>query len=315
MTSGEGIRVGVVGAGAFGRYHVRHYARHPGAVLVAIADADQARADSHAGETGAEAFADHRDLIGKVDAVSVAVPAIHHHAVAADFLDAGVHVLIEKPIAIDSASAEDLVARAERAGVILQVGHIERYSPAVSELAKRLVDPRRIAAVRKTGWSGRSADVDVILDLMIHDIDLVLTLAGAPVVSVAANGATTVSTLTDEAEAWLTFANGITATLSASRSASENQRQLTVTEPGTVYVADLAGPTLVIRARAGHAAAETVSLTPHDNLGAQIAAFIDSVANGTRPLVDGRAGAQALAIAERIQAAIADGPAPDRRSK
>ena len=282
--------------------------------MIAVADVDRARAEEVAAATGAEAFVDHRALIGKVEAVSVSVPAIHHHAVARDFLDAGVHVFIEKPIAVDSASAADLVARAERAGVLLQVGHIERFSPPFSELAKRLVDPRRIAAVRQTKWSGRSADVDVVLDLMIHDIDLVLTLAGAPVVSVAANGDSTVSGLTDEAEAWLTFANGVSATLSASRSAPENRRQLTVTEPALVYVADLGGPTLSIRHRVSHAEAEMVPLTPHDNLGAEIAAFLDSVATGRPPLVDGRAGAAALAIAERIQAAIADGPVPARRS-
>ncbi len=314
MTSSEGIRVGVVGLGAFGRHHARHYAGHPAAVLVAVADADGARADAIATDTGAEAFTDHRALIGRVEAVSIAVPATHHHAVACDFLDAGVHVFMEKPLAAGSASAEDLVARAERAGVVLQVGHIERFSPAIGELARRLADPRRIAAVRRTGWTGRSADVDVVIDLMIHDIDLVLTLAGSPVTSVAANGSSSVSGLTDDAEAWLTFANGIIATLSASRSAPENQRHLTVTEPGTIYFADLAGPTLSIRPRAGRGAAETVPLTPHDNLGAEIAAFLNSVATGAPPLVDGRAGAAALVIAERIQAAIADGPAPATRS-
>ncbi len=314
MTSSEGIRVGVVGLGGFGRHHARHYARHPAAQLIAVADADGARAQAVAADTGAEAFTDHSALIGKVDAVSIAVPATYHHAVAADFLDAGVHVFMEKPLTVDSASAQDLVERAERAAVVLQVGHIERFSPAVAELAKRLVDPRRIAAVRKSGWTGRSADVDVVLDLMIHDIDLVLTLAGSPVTSVAADGAATVSGLTDEAEAWLTFANGTVATLSASRSAPESQRQLTVTEPGTVYIADLAGPTLTARPRGGHAAAETIPLTPRDNLGAEIAAFLDSVATGAPPLVDGRAGAAALAIAERIQAAIADGSAPAIRS-
>ena len=314
MTRGEGIRVGVVGAGAFGRHHARHYAGHPDARLVAVADADGARAEAAAAGTGAEAFADHRALIGRVDAVSIAVPATLHHAVACDFLAAGVHVFMEKPLAVDGASAEDLVGRAERAGVVLQVGHIERFSPAVGELASRLTDPRRIAAVRRTGWSGRSADVDVILDLMIHDIDLVLTLAGSPVASVAANGVTAVSGRTDEAEAWLTFDSGLIATLSASRSAAENQRLLTVTEPGTIYVADLAGPTLVVKPRSGRGEAETIALTPRDNLGAQIAAFLDSVANGTPPLVDGRAGAAAVAIAERIQAAIADGSQPAKRS-
>ena len=306
--------MGVVGAGAFGRHHARHYAGHPDARLVAVADADGARAEAVAADTAAEAFTDHRALIGKVDAVSIAVPATLHHAVACDFLDAGVHVFMEKPLAVDSISAEDLVERAERAGVILQVGHIERFSPAVGELARRLTDPRRIAAVRQTGWSGRSADVDVILDLMIHDIDLVLTLAGSPVKSVAADGAATVSALVDDAEAWLTFESGIVATLSASRSAAENRRLLTVTEPGTIYIADLAGPTLVVKPRTGRDEAETIALTPRDNLGAQIAAFLDSVATGAPPLVDGRAGAAAVAIAERIQAAIADGSQPAKRS-
>lgn len=293
---------------------MRHYARHPQADLVAVADADSARAQAIAADAGTRAVTDHRALIGKVDAVSIAVPATHHHAAAADFLDAGVHVFMEKPLAVDSASGEDLVARAERAGVVLQVGHIERFSPAVAELEKRLSDPRRIAAVRRTGWSGRSGDVDVVLDLMIHDIDLVLTLAASPVVSVTANGVATVSGLTDEAEAWLTFASGTIATLSASRCAAENRRVLTVTEPGTIYVADLAGPSLSLRPRGGHAEPEMVPLTPHDNLGVEIAAFLDSVAGGAPPLVDGRAGARAVAIAERIQAAIADGAAPARRS-
>ncbi len=314
MTSGQRIRVGVVGLGAFGRHHARHFAGHPAADLVAVADIDRARAETVAADSGSEALTEHRALIGKVDAVSIAVPAVQHHAVAADFLDAGVHVFIEKPIAVDSAAAEDLVARAERAGVVLQVGHIERFSPAVAALAARLVNPRRIAAVRQTKWSGRAVDVDVILDLMIHDIDLVLTLAAAPVVSVAANGAATVSGRTDEAEAWLTFANGTVATLSVSRSAAENRRRLKVTEPDMIYVADLAGPTLFARRRAGRGEAESVPLISHDNLGAEIAAFLDSVANGTPPLVDGRAGAAALAIAERIQAAIAGGSQPARRS-
>lgn len=314
MTDGQGIRVGVVGAGAFGRHHGRHYANHPGALLVAVADADRARAEAVAAGTGAEVVTDYHALIGKVEAVSIAVPATAHHAVAADFLDAGVHVFIEKPISVDSATAADLVKRAERAGVVLQVGHIERFSPAVGELARRIENPRRIAAVRQTGWSGRSADVDVVLDLMIHDIDLVLALAAAPVVSVAADGIQTVSGLTDEAEAWLIFANGIIATLSASRSATENRRQITVTEPGAIYVADLAGPTLSIRPRTGHGEPRQIPLTPHDNLGLEIAGFLESVANGTPPLVDGRAGAAAVAIAERIQAAIADGYAPAIRS-
>ncbi len=314
MSGGQRVNVGVVGLGAFGRHHARHYARHPAANLVALADADVARCAPLVAETGAVAFADHRDLIGRVDAVSIAVPATLHHSVARDFVDAGIHVFIEKPIAVNSASASALVQRARDNSVIVQVGHIERFSPAVEELAARLVAPRRIAAVRRTPWSGRSADVDVVLDLMIHDIDLVLALAGAPVASVTGEGIVGASGRIDEAEAWLTFANGAIATLSASRIAGANERRLSVTEPGKVYVADLAGPSLSVARRASRAMAEMIPLPPRDNLAAEIAAFLDSVATGKAPLVDGAAGVAALAVAERIQAAIADGVAPARRS-
>ncbi len=253
-------------------------------------------------------FADHRDLIGKVDAVSVAVPATYHAAVARDFIDAGVHVLIEKPIAIDVADARDLIARAAKRGVVLQVGHVERFSPAVAELQSRAANPRRLTARRRTKWSGRSIDVDVILDLMIHDIDLVLTLAGAPVASVAASGMTGLSGMTDECEAWLTFANGAIATLSASRVAAENERRLTITEPDTIYDADLSGPSLTTTARRkSGAVAVPIALTARDNLGAEIDAFLTSIATGIPPVVDGMAGLAALDIAERIRAAVAEG--------
>ncbi len=314
VTSVQGIAVGVVGLGSFGRHHVRHYTAHAGADLVAVADVDSARARAVANDTGAAAFDDHRALIGKVEAVSIAVPATDHHAVARDFIDAGVHVFVEKPLAIDSASAADLVRRAEARGTTLQVGHIERFSPAVAELAKRLRNPRRIAALRHTPWTGRSTDVDVVLDLMIHDIDLVVALAGAPVVSVAASGVSQTGGHVDEAEAWLTFANGLIATLSVSRVAPESRRRLTVTEPDAIYRADLAGPSLSVARRASRAVAEMIPLAAHDNLGAEIAAFLDSITTGTPPLVDGTAGVAALAVAERIQAAIAEGSEPARRS-
>jgi predicted dehydrogenase len=308
------IRVGVVGLGAFGRHHARHYALSPRASLVAVADPDIARAGAAAAEHGAEAFSDHRALIGKVDAVSVASPATFHYAVARDLIDAGIHVLVEKPITTDSAEGSDLVRRADAKGVILQVGHIERFSPAFAEMRRRVATPRRIAAVRRAAWTGRSGDVDVVLDLMIHDIDLVLCLAGAPVVSVAASGVATRSPGTDEAEAWLTFANGVIATLSASRVAEENRRRITVTEPGTVFSGDFAAPSLSIAPRASRAPAEVIQLEKRDNLGAEIAAFLHSVATGEAPAVDGRAGVAALSIAERIQAAIAEGAAAARRS-
>jgi predicted dehydrogenase len=309
---GDGlIKVGVVGLGVFGRHHARHYAAHPGARLVGVADADAARARQAADDFDAIAHADHRALIGAVDAVSIAVPATNHAAVARDFIEAGVHVLLEKPIATDSAAASDLLLAAEEAEVVLQVGHIERFSPVVREMRVRVADPRRISSVRRAPWSGRSTDVDVVLDMMIHDIDHVLAFAGAPVASVAASGVSLRSGLIDEAEAWLTFTNGVVATLSASRVAEATERRLTVTEPGAMIAADLATGRLAIADRGG-ASIETVAFDDHDNLAAEIAAFLASVAGGDPPEVDGRAGLAALAVAERIQAAIAEPAAPAR---
>lgn len=303
--TGGPIRVGVVGLGSFGKYHAKHYAANAKARLVAVADQDAALAAARG--QGAEVFGDHRDLIGRVDAVSIAVPASGHAAVARDFIDAGVHVLIEKPIATNVDDAHDLVARADRAGVVLQVGHVERFSPAVGELQARLTNPRRLSARRRVRWHGRITDVDVVLDLMIHDLDLVMTLAGAPVASVAASGSSSVSGVTDEAEAWLTFANGAIATLSASRVAAEGERRLTVTEPNTVFAADLSAPTLTMTSRRAPGAVPVpVFLQPRDNLGAEIDAFLTSIAIGTEPIVGGAAGVAALEIAERIRAAIAE---------
>lgn len=296
----------MVGLGSFGRHHVRHYAANPRAELVAVADQDIARAAASA--NGAPVHANYRDLIGKVDAISVAVPALHHYAVARDFIDAGVHVLVEKPIAVDSADGADLVRRAEARRVILQVGHVERFSPAVAELRQRVRNPKRLAFIRRAKSNGRITDVDVVLDMMIHDIDLALVLAGAPVTSVAASGRAETSGATDEAEAWLTFANGAIATLSASRIADVGERRIAITEPETVFAADLGAATLTTTARRLPGAKPVaIPLEARDNLGAEIDAFLASVASGAQAAVDGRAGLAALEIAERIRASIAEG--------
>jgi predicted dehydrogenase len=217
---------------------------------------------------------------------------------------------VEKPLTADSAQGRDLVDVAARKGVILQVGHVERFSPVFCALRDRLIAPRRVSCIRRTKWSGRSSDVDVILDLMIHDIDLVLTMAGSPVVSVAASGAEVVSGKIDEAEAWITFANGMIATLSASRAATENERKITITEAETSYAADLSIPSLTSVSRRVPGAVPTdIPLSTRDNLGAEIDAFLNSVTTGMPPKVDGLSGLAALEIAERIRAAIAENSA------
>ncbi len=304
-----------MGLGSFGNHHARHYAANPRATLVAVADADSDRAAAASARHGGSAATDYRDLAGNVDAVSVTVPASLHREVAGFFLDRGVHVLVEKPIAVTSVEARDLIRRASGAGAILQVGMLERFSPVVAELIARVTNPRRLTFRRMATWQGRITDVDVVLDMMIHDIDLALLLARSPVVSVAASGASVRRGLTDEAEAWLTFANGAIATLSASRVAEFGERTVSITEPETSYKADLAGQSLACASRSRFgSAASALAVTPHDNLAAEIDSFLTSVADGTPPAIDGNAGLAALEIAERIQAAIADEDAPVRRS-
>ena len=229
------------------------------------------------------------------------------------FIEAGVHVLIEKPVADTSAAARDLAERARHRGVVLQVGHVERFSPAIEALGERVHNPRRIACVRRARWNGRSTDVDVVLDLMIHDIGHVLMLAGSAPISVSASGQVGRSGAVDEAEAWLTFPGGLIATLSASRIANAGARTLVVTEPGSVYRADLAAPALTVADRGRWGSPDVpVALAPRDNLAAEIDAFLASVRTGSEPLVGGREGIAALEVAERIQAAIADADAPVR---
>ncbi len=305
----EAVKVGVVGLGYFGAHHARHYAANPAAHLVAVADADYARACA-AGETYvAEPHADHRELIGKVDAVSVAVPTSIHHAVAGDFLDAGIPVFVEKPIAADVDAAADLVGRAKRAGVALQVGHIERFSPAFQALAAEVEAPVLIQAIRQGPFKPRAIDVDVVLDLMIHDIDLVLTLARAPVVSVAASGVKVATDTVDIAEARLTFETGLVATLVASRVAPTVDRRLTVTESRRQFVADLGARQLTVTSHSDvdGVHSKTREFEQADNLAAEIAGFLDSVASGTAPQVDGQAGLDALNVADMIRKTMATG--------
>ncbi len=305
MTELRPIRVGVVGLGHFGAHHVRHYAAHARADLVAVVDVDPRRAADVAAANGAAAFGDHRALIGRVEAASVAVPTSEHFAVASELVDAGIHVFVEKPITDDAASAADLVARTERRGTRLQVGHIERFAPAFTALRERVRAPRLIECVRRTPWSGRALDVDVVLDLMIHDIDLVLTLAAAPVVSVAATGVSVASAFNDVVEARVTFANGIVATLAASRVAVAPERIMTVIEDGRRLTADLGRTelTIVTPAAAGGVDEERITLPRADSLAAEVDAFLASVATGAPPPVDGRAGLDALRLAEAVLAA------------
>jgi predicted dehydrogenase len=301
--SRESIRVGVVGLGYFGSHHVRQYSANPAAKLVAVVDADSSLAIATGLKFGAEGLSDHRQLIGKVDAASIAAPTSLHHAIARDLIEAGIHVFVEKPLAATVVDAADLVARADKAGVVLQVGHIERFSPAFQALSERVRAMRNISCVRHAPWKGRAADVDVVLDLMIHDIDLALSLAKAPVISVEGAGTPVVTGENDVVGARLTFDNGVVAALSASRVAAAGERSLTVNEAGRRLRADLTAQTLTVTPDSGKP--ETLSFGASDNLAAEIANFLEAIETETDPLVDGRAGLDALKVADMIRAAVA----------
>jgi len=217
-------------------------------------------------------------------------------------------VLIEKPIADSPEAARDLIARAKARGVVLQVGHIERFSPVFGTLRESVRQPRVMELTRIGPWKGRAVDVDVVLDLMIHDIDLALTLAGSPVISVAAMGAAVRAPTNDFAHAILGFANGASAHLHASRVADRQERTIRVVDGGRLVVADLAART-VSWTQGDSDDRHEIAVPPSDNLALEIASFLDAAARRRLPVVDGAAGLAALDIAERIMTVIAAQPA------
>lgn len=300
------LRCAVIGAGHFGRFHADKYAGEPGARLVAVVDRDRDRAAAIAQRHGAEALDDHRALAGRVDAVSIATPTETHHPVAAFFLDAGVHVLVEKPITATLQEADDLIARAEAKGLVLQVGHLERFQCAAAGLPAAVTRPLYIEAQRIAPYKGgRGADVSVVLDLMIHDIDLVASLAGAPVVSVDAVGAPVLSPSEDIVHARLKFENGCVATVVGSRIAEKAVRSLRIYQPDSLITVDLLDRRVAHLRRTDRTESpffDTAerSFGDADALRAEIRGFLGAVAAGTPPLVTGRDGRAALAIAGQI---------------
>ena len=305
------VRVGVIGVGSLGQHHARVYAELAGARLVGVADADEARGAVVAARHSCRATADYRALIGEVDAVSVAVPTLLHHEIAKACMEAGLHVLAEKPLAATVEQARDLAAVAARRGVMLQVGHIERFNSAFRATRGVIKAPMLIECRRWAPFTSRGADVDVVLDLMIHDLDLVLGMVGAPVRDVQASGVSMLSSATDVAQARVAFDNGCVATFSASRVAESKTRELRIFEPGGFVVIDLAGQTAVVGRRAMGASGSHELLTEQvrgdgrEPLKLELEAFLDSVRTGAPPLVSGREGTAALELAGAIMAEIA----------
>jgi len=302
------LKTAVVGVGYLGKFHAQKYARLPDSELVAVCDSNADIAQAIADEHGVAVHTDYRDLIGKVDAVSIVVPTQKHYEVAKVFLENGVHVLLEKPITSTVEQARDLVAIAERNKLVLQIGHLERFNPAVMALDDVLKDAQFIESHRIAPFNPRGADVNVILDLMIHDIDIILDFVRSPVKSIQANGVPVLSNDIDVANARIQFENGCVANVTASRVSMKSERKMRIFQPDAYITIDFQNKKLgVHRKGTGEmfpGIAEIDSLEREfeqgDALLAESAAFLKSIKENSRPVVSGEDGMRALETAYEI---------------
>jgi predicted dehydrogenase len=318
------INVAVVGVGAFGRNHARVYhqlgQQDQGVRLAAIVDADVARADAIAREYGARAFGSIEQLItrNEIQATSVAVPTIYHLEVARQLLEAGIDVLIEKPVAFSLAEADELIAVAKRQQRIAQVGHLERFNPAVRATLPLITRPMFFEVHRLSVFTPRSLDVDVVLDLMIHDLDIVLSFVNSPVKEVRAVGLPILSGKVDIANVRMEFESGCVANFTASRVSTERVRKLRFFQPGQYISIDYGRQDVLVFAVGDKAAAaSTPSVNPQiavskpainaeEPLHAELKSFLEAVRHRTQPVVSLEEGRRALALGLEILRAIGE---------
>lgn len=325
-------RIAVVGVGHLGRHHARLLGELPECELVAVADRDPAALDRIRQAQGVEGCADYRELLGRVDAVTIAVPTKHHREVAGFFLERGVDVLVEKPIAVNSEEGQALVDLAVRHGRILQVGHVERFNPALKGIEPIAVGARYLESQRLAPFSFRSTDIGVVLDLMIHDLDLVLALVRSPIVSVEAFGGAVFTPAEDMASALIKFGNGAVAHLTANRVALRPLRRMRVfSRDGYASLDFHSGQGVVIRKQPGWdlrkldvgaldpsklgdlwrfvfeglLTVEEFKLTEGNPLRDELAAFLRCVRDRSQPAVTGADGVAAVKAAEQVLASIA----------
>ncbi len=302
------IRAAVIGVGYLGRFHAQKYAQLDSCELVAVADAREDVCRQVATEVNASPVGDYRELLGKVDAVSVVTPTPAHFEIADAFLAAGAHVLVEKPITETPEQARALIARAQKQRRILQVGHLERFNAAVLAADPHVRDPRFMECVRLAPYKERGTDVNVVLDLMIHDIDLIQSLVRSEIVSIDAIGTPVFSSAIDIANARIRFANGCVANTTASRVSLKTERKLRIFEDAAYMSVDLQQKILtLIRKRDGSPQAgqlpvniEEASFAQGDALKSEIESFLDCIRNDGQPIVSGEDGLRALETAIRI---------------
>ncbi|MEE9542473.1 MAG: Gfo/Idh/MocA family oxidoreductase [Thermodesulfobacteriota bacterium] len=309
------IKVAVIGTGYLGRFHAEKYAHLEDAELIGVVDIEKERAEkvakSLASSASTEVYTSYKDILDKVDAVSIVTPTNTHLSIGKEFLSKGVHVLMEKPMAMTSVEAEELNQAALKNKAILQIGHLERFNGAVMALKERDIAPMFMESHRLSGFPDRGTDVDVVLDLMIHDIDIILNLVGCEVESVDASGVPIITTKVDIANARLKFKNGCVANVTASRVSLEPMRRLRIFQRDAYISVDYARQHISISTKEEdkdtgkvRIATEELDIEMKDSLNEEIKSFIDSCKEGTPPLVTGLDGKRALEVAQRIQASV-----------
>ncbi|MBI1785769.1 Gfo/Idh/MocA family oxidoreductase [Candidatus Sumerlaeota bacterium] len=305
------VRVGVIGVGPLGQHHARNYSGLPGCKLVGVADIDRKAASRIASAFRTQAFFDHRTLLDKVDAVSIVVPTFAHYQTAKDFLDRGIHVLVEKPITNDLNQARELINLARDRNLILQVGHIERFNVAVQRMRQILDRPCFIECHRLGPYEPRVKDVGVVLDLMIHDIDIVLQIVNSPIASIDAVGVPILSPREDIANARITFENGCTANLTVSRVTPNKLRKIRIFQADAYISLDYQKQNMEVYTRetienAGpdepkaQIVRKKIRLKKEEPLRAELLHFIECVRKGEEPQVTGEHGHNALQVAIKI---------------
>jgi len=296
------LRVVVVGAGYLGQHHARIYSELPETELVGVVDIDEERAREVALRYGSRAYRDYREILGDADALSIVVPTTDHFDVALNCLRAGKDILVEKPIAATLPQADALIAEAEKMNCILQVGHLERYNPGVIALSRMIEEPRFIETARRSPFLNRCCDVDVTVDLMIHDIDIILSLIPSPVKRIRAFGFSLMTEKIDEARAWMEFENGTAASLTSSRISKEKERKMKVFQRNSYIELDYQEGVLELRSRTDPANPEIVRPEYREPLKEELKDFIHCVLHRERPRVSGAEGRNALHMALEITA-------------
>ncbi len=300
------IKVAVIGVGYLGEHHARIYSSMNDVVLVGVVDTNKERAAEIAAKYSTRAFHDYRELPGDVQAVSIAVPTVLHHSVALEFIRHHIDVLIEKPVTTTVDEADNLINEARERRVLFQVGHIERFNTAYKNMQGYIVKPGFIETHRLGPYVGRGIDVDVILDLMIHDIDIILSIVRSDVVDVKAIGVPVLTNSIDMANARLEFASGCVANLTASRVSRERVRKIRIFQADTYITLDYAQQSMGIYRRTfenntAKITGEDTKLEREEPLSAELTAFIQAVRNRSTPAVSGEDGREALRIAIKIR--------------